>query len=91
MNTRVHLLISGRVQGVCFRYYCRDEAKRVGVRGWVKNLPDGRVEIMAEGDQEPIRTFVDWCRHGPPHAQVTDFNETYGPATGVGEFDSFSA
>ncbi len=87
MKTQIHLLVTGRVQGVCFRYCCRDEAVRLDVTGWVKNLPDGRVEITAEGDRKTIRDFVAWCRHGPPHAHVTDFNETYTAVTGT--FDSF--
>ena len=86
-NTRVHLLIDGRVQGVCFRYYCQDEAKRLGIWGWVKNFPDGRVEVTAEGNQQAILAFVKWCHQGPPSAYVAECAETYAEPTG--EFDSF--
>jgi acylphosphatase len=67
---RVRLLISGRVQGVCFRAYTRDEARRLGLRGWVRNLPDGRVEALAQGDPARIGAFESWCHQGPPHARV---------------------
>ena len=69
---RIRLLISGRVQGVCFRAYTRDEARRLGLRGWVRNLPDGRVEAMAQGDPAKIRTFEAWCKQGPSHARVRE-------------------
>ncbi len=71
-NKRVHLSISGRVQGVCFRMYTRDEAYALGVRGWVMNLPDGRVETEFEGPAEKVDRLVRWCRQGPAYAQVTD-------------------
>ena len=69
---RVRLLISGRVQGVCFRVYARDEARRLGLRGWVRNLPDGRVEAMAQGDAVKLGTFEAWCQQGPSHARVLE-------------------
>ncbi|MBN1674108.1 MAG: acylphosphatase [Kiritimatiellae bacterium] len=87
MNRRVHLLISGRVQGVCFRMYTQNEAQQLGVAGWVRNRDDGRVEVVAEGDEPALAGFVDWCRHGPPYAQVTRFEESYSQP--IGEFDGF--
>jgi acylphosphatase len=66
------LLISGRVQGVCFRAYTRDEARRLGLKGWVRNLPDGRVEALAQGGPKELRIFESWCSQGPPHARVQD-------------------
>ena len=69
---RIRLLISGRVQGVCFRVYARDEARRLGLRGWVRNLPDGRVEAMAQGDPVRLRAFKAWCKQGPSHARVRE-------------------
>jgi len=69
---RVRLLISGRVQGVCFRAYTRDEARRLGLKGWVRNLPEGRVEALAQGDPAKLRTFEAWCQQGPPHARVRE-------------------
>lgn len=67
---RVHLYISGRVQGVYFRSETCDEAQRLGVKGWVRNLPDGRVETVAEGEDEAIEEFVKYCHKGPPGAVV---------------------
>ena len=69
---RIRLTISGRVQGVCFRAYARDEARRLGLKGWVRNLPDGRVEALAQGDPAELRTFEAWCREGPSHARVRE-------------------
>ncbi len=62
---RIRLLISGRVQGVCFRAYARDEARRLGLKGWVRNLPDGRVEALAQGDPAKLGTFEAWCHRDP--------------------------
>ncbi|MFH1134467.1 MAG: acylphosphatase [Pseudomonadota bacterium] len=67
---RVHLFISGRVQGVAFRHYTRREALRLGLSGWVRNLPDGRVEAVLEGADPEVKAMVDWARHGPPGARV---------------------
>lgn len=69
-SKRVRSLISGRVQGVAFRYYARDEAERLGVAGWVRNLRDGRVELLAEGDAASVDALIGWCRRGPPSARV---------------------
>ena len=86
-NTRVHLLIDGRVQGVCFRYYCQSQALKLGLTGWVRNLRDGRVEVTAEGNKESIANFVTWCHHGPAGAYVASCDETYAEPTE--EFESF--
>ncbi len=71
-SKRVRLLISGRVQGVYFRAYAQDEARGLGLRGWVRNLPDGRVEAVAQGDPAQLKAFEAWCRRGPSHARVQD-------------------
>jgi acylphosphatase len=67
---RVHLLVSGLVQGVAFRAATADEARRLGVRGWVRNLADGRVEVEAEGERAALEGLAGWCRRGPPMARV---------------------
>lgn len=72
MSERLHVIVSGRVQGVGFRMYAKHEACRLGLTGWVKNLPTGEVELVAEGKGESITAFKSWCRHGPPHALVRD-------------------
>ncbi len=69
-RARVHLLVSGRVQGVAFRAYTVDEARRLGVEGWVRNLPDGRVEVEAEGERTALLGLVRFCERGPPAARV---------------------
>jgi acylphosphatase len=69
---RLHALISGRVQGVSFRYHTAHVAQSLGVTGWVRNLPDGRVEVLAEGDGEKLQRLEQFLRRGPPAARVTD-------------------
>jgi acylphosphatase len=68
---RKRVLISGQVQGVCFRDSCRRLALQHGVAGWVRNLPDGRVEAVLEGAPEEVHRLVDWVHHGPRTATVT--------------------
>jgi acylphosphatase len=69
---RVRILVEGRVQGVNFRHYTRLEADRLGVAGWVRNLPDGRVEAVCEGGREAVEELLTWTRHGPDWARVTE-------------------
>lgn len=68
--TRADVLISGRVQGVFYRASAQQEAMRLGLMGEVRNLPDGRVEVVAEGPRERIEELVEWCKRGPPSAVV---------------------
>jgi acylphosphatase len=68
---RAHVVVSGRVQGVGYRASCFD-AVVDDVAGWVRNLPDGRVEAVFEGDREQVEKAIAWCRRGPPSARVTD-------------------
>lgn len=70
MNT-VHLLIKGKVQGVFFRASAKAKAVSLGLQGWVRNTPDGCVESIAQGSDEQLKQFIDWCRHGPKAAVVT--------------------
>ncbi len=58
------------MQGVWYRGSCAEQARALGISGWARNLPDGRVEIVAEGDPEAVDKLVEWCRHGPPAARV---------------------
>ena len=69
---RRRVQISGRVQGVGFRYSCRRVAESAGVSGWCRNLPDGTVEAAFEGEADAVDRVVEWCRRGPSHAVVTD-------------------
>ena len=68
--TRQHVWIWGKVQGVCFRAYTQKEAKRLHLQGWVRNLADGRVEGVFEGEQAQIETMIKWCHEGSPWADV---------------------
>ncbi len=67
-----HLKISGRVQGVGFRYAMAEEAERLGVTGWTRNRRDGTVEAVVDGVPEAIEAILAWARRGPPSARVTD-------------------
>jgi acylphosphatase len=72
MKKGVHLTVSGMVQGVGFRYYVHHAARRHYLKGWVKNLPDGRVETVAEGDEEELRAFVQEIKKGSRFSRVDD-------------------
>jgi len=67
---RAHIIVEGRVQGVFYRASMKEMADIYGVKGWVRNLPSGEVEAMAEGDNNAIDNLVEWCRQGPPNAAV---------------------
>lgn len=69
-RVRVRVLIEGRVQGVNFRAATRDQARAGSVSGWVRNLPDGRVEALFEGQRGAVQRIVSWCYSGPTHAHV---------------------
>lgn len=86
--TRAHLLVTGTVQGVFFRASAADEARRLGLTGWVRNLPDGSVEAVAEGPRAQVDAFVAWCHRGPPAAQVSGV--TVRTDTATGEFQTFT-
>jgi acylphosphatase len=68
---RVRARVRGRVQGVAYRVSTRVEASRLGLAGWVRNLPDGSVELEAQGDAAAVAALLAWCEQGPPSARVT--------------------
>ena len=74
LKARAHVYVSGRVQGVFFRAETADLASSLGLGGWVRNLPDGRVEALFEGEKEDVEKAVDFCRRGPRGAYVSDLN-----------------
>ena len=84
---RAHIRIFGRVQGVFFRASAEAEAKRIGVTGWVRNRPDGSVELVAEGAKSQLDELAAWCRHGPPRAEVEDMQIEWRDFTG--DFPNF--
>lgn len=71
-EARARVVIRGRVQGVFFRAETRDRARSLGLAGWVRNVPDGTVEAVFEGDRERIDWMLAWCRRGPGLAEVDD-------------------
>jgi acylphosphatase len=78
--SRVHIFISGKVQGVYYRQNTAQKAQELGIRGWVRNLSDGRVESVMEGDKVNIHKILDWCKQGPADANVSGVqvvNEEY--------------
>lgn len=88
MKARAHVYISGRVQGVFFRYGTKELADRLGVEGWVRNTRDGRVEAVFEGEKEKIEEILNFCHRGPLGASVSDveveWQEPKGEFTGFG-------
>lgn len=88
MKIRTAVRILGLVQGVAFRHHTCREAVRLGVSGWVRNLPDGSVEGLFEGETAAVEELVAWCRSGPPAAAVERVETTTGSFTG--EFAGFS-
>lgn len=87
-TVRARVRISGRVQGVYFRQTTAQEANRLGVFGWVRNLPDGDVEAVIEGRDEDVDRLIAWCHHGPPAARVDDVSVSWETVTG--QFRGFS-
>lgn len=87
-RVRAHIRVSGRVQGVFFRQTTAREAELLGVTGWVRNLPDGDVEALIEGDSETVDRLIAWCHHGPPAARVDTVSVVWETATG--EYSRFS-
>jgi len=88
MVVRAHVLVSGRVQGVFFRFETRHLARRLGIAGWVRNRRDGRVEAVFEGTKEAVERMVEFCRHGPSGARVVNVEVRWEKPTG--EFEGFS-
>ncbi|HYZ11453.1 MAG TPA: acylphosphatase [Actinomycetota bacterium] len=84
---RRHVFVSGMVQGVFFRYETRERARARGLAGWVRNLPDGRVEAVFEGQQDAVEGMVEWCRTGPRGAEVTDVEAIEESPEGLQGFD----
>ncbi|MDA0999867.1 MAG: acylphosphatase [bacterium] len=87
MSERIHLLIQGRVQGVGYRMSAQWKARELELCGWVRNRPDGVVELVAEGPAEVLDALIAWCRSGPPMARVRDVQITREAARGG--FSSF--
>jgi acylphosphatase len=87
-KSRAHLVIKGRVQGVFYRASTQETAMNLGLKGWVRNLPDGSVEAVFEGPAEKVKKAVEWCYKGPPGSSVLEIDEKWSDFTG--EFRDFS-
>ena len=87
MKQSIQLKIAGKVQGVGFRYFCREKARLHSISGFVKNLPDGSVYAEAEGNPENLRAFVECCRVGPPASRVTLFESAPQPLCNYVNFE----
>lgn len=87
-SIKARVLVSGHVQGVFFRDSTRRVASELRVTGWVRNLPDGRVEVLAEGAEDAVRRLVEWCRQGPEGARVRDVTVDWSEPKG--RFDRFT-
>ncbi len=88
MTVRKRVLVSGRVQGVFFRDSARREAQSQGLGGSAKNLHDGRVEVILEGDEEAVERMIEWCRSGPDHADVDAVEVTDEEPSGTTGFST---
>jgi len=88
MKTNVHVIISGRVQGVWFRASTKQKAEQLGITGWVRNTAEGNVEAIFEGEEDLVKKMIDWCHRGPPSAQVRHVNVKNQPSTNG--FEGFS-
>jgi acylphosphatase len=88
MKVRAHVYISGRVQGVFFRYETQALAEELGVKGWVRNTPEGGVEAVFEDERDKVEKMLDFCRMGPPGARVMNVEVKWEPYKG--EFSGFS-
>jgi acylphosphatase len=84
---RVEITVHGRVQGVAFRWYTRKSALSYGLKGWVRNRPDGSVQMVAEGPRDSLEAFCDWTQRGPDHARVDRQEISWSQANG--KFEDF--
>ena len=82
----VHIIVHGRVQGVGYRMSAGNEARRLGLTGWVQNNRDGTVEIHAEGEGDALNRFLAWCRAGPPAARVDSLDSSPAATEGLSAF-----
>jgi acylphosphatase len=87
-KSRAHVFVSGRVQGVYFRQNTKQVATHHSVTGWVRNLPDSRVEAIFEGSEMDVNEVIEWCYVGPPKAKVDDVNVKFEKYTG--KFSDFN-
>ncbi len=88
VKVRAHVFVCGRVQGVFFRQETKQQAQRLGVKGWVRNLPDGRVEAVFEGEESAVKAITEYSHHGPASAKVDKVEVNF--ENYLGEFYDFN-
>ncbi len=88
MKTNIHVLISGRVQGVWFRVNTKQKAEQLGLKGWVRNTDNGCVEAVFQGDEKKVNEMINWCHQGPPLAKVEKVDVTKKQSIDI--FEDFS-
>ncbi len=86
MKSRAHVLFAGKVQGVFFRANTERKARETGIYGWVRNIPDGRVEAVFEGEKERVEAIIDWCAHNQPYAIVENVEIRWEEPEGLRNF-----
>jgi acylphosphatase len=86
-DSAVHIVVHGSVQGVFFRASTQSQASEHSLTGWVRNLPDGTVEIHAEGEKESLDRFIEWCRQGPPAANVQRLDLDWVASQSLSDFE----
>jgi acylphosphatase len=86
-RVRVHAIVSGRVQGVGYRFSTASEARRRHIAGWVRNLSNGHVEAVFEGNRSAVVQMLEWCQRGPVGAVVQDLQAEYGTPEGLQNFE----
>ncbi len=86
-DSAVHIVVHGSVQGVFFRASTQSQASEHSLTGWVRNLPDGTVEIHAEGDKESLDRFIEWCRQGPPADNVQRLDLDWVASQSLSDFE----
>lgn len=84
---RAHVIVSGDVQGISFRYFTKEKSNNLGVKGWVRNLPSGEVEAVFEGMEDRTKEMVEWCKKGPWLAKVNNVKVEFSDYKG--EFEGF--
>jgi acylphosphatase len=89
-RVRAHAWVSGRVQGVYFRAYAEDEAAFRHVAGWIRNAPDGRVEVVFEGSRASVEALIQWCHRGSPASRVTGVEVIWEAPRGESGFSVWS-
>ena len=86
-RVRAHVFIAGKVQGVGYRYFTMKKASQLHISGWVRNLPDDRVEAVFESDREVVEQIINWCHEGSPAAVVQDVSVEYSEPEGIQGFE----